>query len=305
MDFIELPVEPLLELRPADVNARIPDGGLCNAGLCKIDGGWIMLARNNSTPGRRPAIGGKYQNFLHTIWLTEDFKLAAHEPSQIVCADFKGCPQDVRMAPSGDRITLSGCYRPNMGSHFKMALGVMDKAGTQMSFVQAPTAPALGNGDQKNWAPLADSIYDIGWCERGKEHLCMVFKGPDSPNIGAITTPLQGNHKPRPSAPGFEFLGRKYMSYHSHVSSFVSYSGRVTTRHDRMYFQQFARLREECVDIQSSTPPMRFSHGAEHGIQFLTGAVVQDSNLIVSYGVNDEYNVVGRVKLEDILKHIL
>jgi hypothetical protein len=123
----------------------------------------------------------------------------------------------------------------------------------------------------------------------------MIFKGGDAtPDLAVIKTPLQGNRKPRPAAPGFDFLDRRYMSYHNHE---------IIGGH-RKYFHQFARFREENVDIESSTPPMRFTHCDEFDIQFLTGAVVQGSDLIVSYGVNDEFNVIGRVKMEDILQHL-
>jgi hypothetical protein len=297
MQAIPLPVEPLLELTAQDVNARIPNGGLCNAGLAKIDGGWLLIARNNSTPGRRPPVNGKYENHLHTIWLTEDFKLAAHEPSQVACADFRGCPQDVRIFDSGsDGFTLSGCFRPNLGSHFKMALGVMKKGTALLDFVAAPlNANVFGNGDQKNWVPIAGSIHDIGWNEKTQEHLVMIFcGGARSPSLAKIETPLRMNRPARPSTPGFDYKERRYMSYHSHEMIGGS----------RKYFQQFARFREECVDIEASTPPMRFTHRDEFGIQFLTGAVVQGDDLIVSYGVDDRFNVVGRVKMEDILKHI-
>jgi hypothetical protein len=302
MQALPLPVEPLIELRTKDFpGIRNPKGGLCNAGLAKIDGGWLLIARNNCTPGRRPPIGGKYENHLHTIWLTDDdeFRVAAHEPSQVVCADFKGCPQDVRITADtrkGYPHVLSGCYRPNMGSHFKIALGTMQQNNNVLSFVDAPlAAPIFGNGDQKNWVSLAGSIHDLGWNEKSKEHLVMVFNGGDAPpSVSIIPTPLQGNRKPRPAAPGFDYLGRRYMSYHNHE----------VIGGQRKYFHQFARFRDENVDIESSTPPMRFTHRDEQPIQFLTGAVVQGSDLIVSYGVIDEFNVVGRVKMENILQHL-
>jgi hypothetical protein len=137
MQALSLPVEPLYELHARDFpGLRNPQGGLCNAGLAKIEGGWLLIARNNSTPGRRIPINGRYINHLHTIWLTDDFRLAAHEPSQVVCADFHGCPQDVRIhadSRKGYPHMLSGCYRPNMGAHFKVALGAMQQNNNEMS----------------------------------------------------------------------------------------------------------------------------------------------------------------------------
>lgn len=294
-----LKVEPLCEIRIKDAPcAPIPEGGLCNGGLCKMNDGWLLTLTNKCTPGRK-MVSKKYGAHIIAVLLDENFQLVPNSSELMgFHGGLTGFIQDMRVSHN---FSLSACYRKSLGSVFQPCIG-MFKADGRHSLVDALSddfPPALRRYDQKNWVHLSEDVIDLGPLSvLGVSHGLAIFDEPPEgelpkPRLAQFGTSLVGGFAARPSAPGFEWRGERYASYHFHES--LPDGGRA-------YYQQFAKMRDDAVEFASSTPPLRFSQGSEFGIQFLMGAVPVGDDLILSYGVNDEYNVVARASMFDIVK---
>jgi hypothetical protein len=290
-----LEVEPLLEIHTKDISAcPLPDGGLCNGGLMRLKDGWLVVATNKSTPRRR--LIGKYSSYPISIILNEDFTMRCHSLTAVECVGFTGWLHDIRIS---ELFQISGCYRRSLGHSFQPFFGRFKKEDG--GAIVMPVLNEKRNDDKrlmrydvKNWVHLSDSVLDCGPMPLfGMDHGAMVYSGGDCSALEKIPTPLFGGHPARPSAPAFHWRDHCIATYHHHQTH--------ARTGERMYFHQFAKLRDDVMDITVSTPPLRFSYRQGDGIQFLTGALPDGDSVILSYGVNDESNVIARASMIDIL----
>lgn len=290
-----LTVQRLAEIRTKDIACcPIPNGGLCNGGLMRLsdaDGGWLVVPTNKSTPGRK--LVAKYGSHLISVLLNKDFTLRGASPFECQRHNLPGYLHDLRIS---ETYQLSGCFRKSLAHTFQPMFGRFNRDGVaELLPVLSPTLhedQRLMHYDVKNWVHLSDYVLDCGPMPLWREgHAALIWEGEPGAKAAKIVTPLYGGHPARPSAPAFHWNDMCIASYHHH-----------TINHrtgERVYWHQFAKLRDDRVDIEASTPPIRFSHG-DAGIQFLTGAVVDGDDVVLSYGVNDEYNVIARARMQAI-----
>lgn len=275
-----LPVEPILSLYDATDGRLLYPHGCYNLGLWPISVGYWGIFRNGTRNARhllgKPMMHeGTYGHQLYYVRFDEKWNMKQLKP--ITSNDVV---HDVRISDHG----MIGCIR--------MGEGQYRAARVHLSRDLSLSAIPLANPGQKNWNFLPDGWIDMGWSDGlGLMRGYQGTKGISEQIVDRYCIHLRG------SAPYFRIGDRLITTYHTVEKDA---EGR------RSYWHYFAELEPEPpFRIKMLSAPFKFGEGGERGrIQFAMACFPEpgrSENLVVSFGVADADNVVGRIKTADVL----
>lgn len=274
-----LPVEPLVSLHAA-TDGRVPySQGVYNLSLARIAVGWWGIFRNSTRNARHllgwPAMAeGEYRSDLWFIRFDDEWSVKQLLPIK--------CPwtiHDVRISPDG----LIGCRRYKEGVFRPVCCFLT--ASMEMHY------SPLDSHQGKNWNFLPGGWIDKGWVDG----VGMVRAYRGSKGLADNIVALDGPHL-RGSAPCFKLGDLLLTTYHTvHLED-----GK------RHYWHYFAELDPAPPHaIRRLSPGFKLGRGGDAGrIQFLMSVLPDPSSaehLIISMGEADADNMIGRIRIADVL----
>lgn len=271
--------------------------GVYNCGIHVKDGSRIGIVRSCTVNARhrlgwKPMRSHRYGNDLYRVNFNDKWDVSAF--SKLGTQD--KIIHDVRIdVVDGSTIHGTGCMKINE-HYWPVAVRVY---GQRLVAERIPVpVSSMRNASQKNWVMLksegGDKVYDLGYVDQleGRVVMRLANNNQTSFHRTATKSVIRGGTNYVKTPDGLLSCGHQVENYGDGV---------------RDYRSVFVLVKDEYpYDVISHTRPLKLSKSdVSQGIQFPIGLAWDGDRLMVSYGVADADNVIGEVKLNDVMNMML